>query len=150
MTDTATPGIDTVKLKRFAELKRLLDDLDAQTKTLKRERDEIEPVLREQFTQAGQQSANIDGVSVYLQRSLWAGAVRLEDGSPDWATSCEALKAAGFANVVDERFNTQTVSAIVREFPKDEDFNPILPPELVGKITITSGYELRTRKAAGS
>lgn len=152
-TDTAdvgsTPGIDMVKLKRFAELKRLLDDANNTVKKLKAEYDGLEPVLRDQFAQSGQQSASIDGVTVYLARETWANAVRNGD-APDWATSCEALKAAGYGAVVDERFNVQTVSAIVREFPKDENFNPILPPELVGKLNITSTFALRTRKAAGA
>ena len=63
-------AVDTAKLKEFVALKKELDDLDISTKNAKAKYDALEPVLRDQFAQAGQQSANIDGVTVFMRRDI--------------------------------------------------------------------------------
>lgn len=134
----------TYLLQRFVEADSAYKRLKAESKDAKMERDEIEERLREHFIDQGVQNMKVNGVTVYLYSQKWAGVQR-DDEDRRTATdeererAIQALRDAGLGWMVKEDFNTQTLSAWVREL--DE-----LPPEFEGAINVTERTELRTRK----
>lgn len=136
------------KLARFVELQKEKRELDDALKNVKRQLDELEPLLLEQMTEEGIQSVKVNGLTLYLKRQLWAGAA---DGNYDAA--CDALIAEGLAEFVQRRFNTNTVSAYVRELEKAfadnggsfEEFR--LPGALDGAISVAEKFTIGSRKA---
>lgn len=77
-------------------------------------------------------------VTVYLRTLYWAKAL---DG--DYERACSALRAAGLDDMVEERFNTQTLSAWVRELL---DAGEELPPSFDGAIEVNPKTNVMTRK----
>lgn len=84
--------------------------------------------------------------TLYMRRQLWAGH------QGDKQALMEALKHAGYQDLVGETVNTNTLSALIRELDPDnnrspEDIIKALPPELHTTIKVTEKVELRSRKA---
>lgn len=113
--------------------------LEAKLKEVKAEADALEAKLLKDFEDSGTDKVRVDGVTVYLHRQLWAGAV---DG--DKEAACAAIKAAGFAEYVSESFNAQSFSALVREWDKQGE---PMPPEFEGKIKVSEVFQIRTRRS---
>lgn len=143
------PSTYTERIKRFAALDIQKRHLKERLEKVEKEMDELQPVLLEDYAELGQSSAKIGGYTVYLYNQWWAGAVKGPDGEGDYETSCAALDEAGLGDMVQPRFNVMTLSAWVRELPRDQDGlgAPILPPELVGKISVVQKTDIRTRKS---
>lgn len=94
---------------------------------------------------------NVAGKSFYIQTQLWAG----HNGNKE--KLCEALKESGFAEYVAENFNTQSLSALVREIARDiESDVPItverivaeLPTQVREHIKISEVTRLKARKGS--
>lgn len=139
--------MDTDKLGRFVELTQRKRDLKNELSDINKDLDSLQVDLLKQFEESGMQSARIKGMTVYLNRQIWAGAI---DG--DQERTIRALKAAGLADYVAERFNTQSLSAWVREqiaLADDDDLEDLydaLPPEFRDNVKITEKFELRARR----
>lgn len=143
------------KLALFVELDQRRRELDRNLKETTARLDALEEPLREEMSELGMANTRVNGLTVYIHRQLWASAAKREVTLPDGTTemvgdneaACDALIAAGHAEFVHPAFNTNTVSAWVRELPEDEETGmPILPPEVQGKLSVTARYSLRTRK----
>jgi hypothetical protein len=147
---TTTSGVDMMKLKRFVAIDKQLDELDRLTKSLKLESAEIEAGLRDQFMQVGVQSLNIDGKTVYLNGTWRVSAANGAEGGPDWARACRAMVEAGFGQYVEERFNLNSVGALVRGFDRDpQTLEPILPEPLREALVLRNDTKLRVVAARG-
>jgi len=142
--------MDTAKLARFVEIEKARRELETRLEELKAERATLEEELLRQFQESGIDSMRVDGMTVYLKREIWAGA---KDG--DYERACRALREAGLDQYVQERFNTQSLSAYVREQARllaDDTAGPdeilaVLPEPLRDAISVTEKFSLRTRKA---
>jgi len=99
----------------------------------------IEQLLLPEFERNGLEKVSIDGRTVYLERKLWAKA---KDG--DKAAMCKALKRAHLGDFVEQTFNTNSLSAYVRELDREE--KP-LPPSLRKVVEISEVYKLTTRRS---
>lgn len=141
--------VDMQLVTEYLQRKNEKSELERQMRAVQDWLNETEQVLLEQFVQEGTQSVKIKGLgTAFIRSQLWAGPVKDENGESNYELSCEAFRAAGLPMFVQERFNTQTVSAWVRELPKDEQTGePILPDELKGKLTITEQFKVATRNA---
>jgi hypothetical protein len=89
------------------------------------------------------QRTTIDGQTVWLDRKLWASAAGPE--------LTNALKAAGFAAMVKETVNGQTLSAWVREFDPEAQLGPEeviakLPSVVQPYVKVAEVYKLQVRK----
>ena len=110
----------------------------------------VENEMLESFRNKGIDDIHVDGrVCVYLSRQLWAKVV---DGNH--ARACTALRAAGLDDLIEEKFNTNTLSAYVRELvkgheddPPDTPLSTYLPPSFQGAIDVTEKHSVKTRKA---
>lgn len=131
--------VDIERTRRYVELtkrkRQAEDDLDEVKKELAR----LEGQLLEDFEHAGVDSMRIDGHTVYPHRQLFANA---RDGDKERAV--EALRACGLHDYVKEQFNTQSLSAYVREL--DELEEP-LPQPLADALDVYEKFTLRVRKA---
>lgn len=136
--------INSGKVKQYAELtskkrevQKMLDDLNGTLAKLEEE-------LLEEYTDEGVSSLKVDTsegrFTVFPRRELWAGR---EEGVDNDA-ACAALRAAGLDDLCETKFNTQKLSAVVREM--DAAGAPY-PASFVGVIKVTEKYRLSVRKA---
>lgn len=132
--------MDTAKVARYAELRQQAKALEAEAEALKAEADLLETELLEEFAEAGVPRMTINGRTVYVHRQLWAK----READVDMAQACKALIDAGVGQFVTESYNSQTLSAWMRDLEKAD--TP-LPPELDGILTSTEKFSLRTTKA---
>lgn len=79
-----------------------------------------------------------------MRRQLWTNA---RDG--DYQSACDALVEAGLGDFVGPRFNTNTLSAWVREQGEagesPEEIAARLPGNLAQALSITESFKLVTR-----
>lgn len=134
---TATAGISAELLKEFVDLQKLKADLDAELESCKKRLAEIEPILLDQFSQNSTSKVTAHGRTVYVHRQLWAKA---KDG--DKQAVIEALRASSLTQYVSETFNTNSLSAYVREL---EAQGVPLPEPLAATIETSEVFSLRSR-----
>ena len=130
--------MNTEELKRFVALEERRHRLETEIDTIKAESAELEGRLLPQFEQSGTERVAIDGRTVYVERKLWA---KPKDG--DKPAVCKALKRCRLGDYVEETFNTNSLSAYVRELDRDD--RP-LPPTLAAVLDVSEVYKLRTRR----
>jgi len=112
--DSQEPALSRKKLIEFARLDIKKDDLTRELKeALEKHRKMQDEILRA-FEQLGTESVKFAGHSIYTFKQLWAkpqeGIERIE--------VIKALKKHGFKDYVAENFNTQSLSARLRELEK--------------------------------
>lgn len=138
--------MDMAKVKRYRDLRREAKRNEDARKALTAEADKLEREILEAFVDAEVQSVQVDGSTVYLERKLWAQ--KETDPSTDEPVPTEvvveALNAAGLGDFVQEGYNTNTLSAYLRDL--DENEEP-LPPALRGVIKAAEVFKIRYRKA---
>jgi len=135
--EAATPASATNLAREFAGLKHKRDELEAHLDTVKARMAQIEPVLLDFFASNDMQSLKIGGVQVYVQRQVFASAT-------DKPKAVRALKTAGLKELVTTGYNTNSISALFREYERDG----VVPhPALRAAFTITEKFSIRARKA---
>lgn len=126
-------------LHRYVELETRRRSIESELKDIKAETEGLEKELLANFEQAAVSSVRHNGTTVYLHRQLWCSP---KDG--DYGATCAALRACGLGDLVQERFNTNTVSAYVRERDKAGE---ALPQPLSNSLNIAEVFSLRTRSS---
>lgn len=126
-------------IEEFVSLAQQRRELEAKLDTVVHRIGELEPRVLEEMADAGIPSfRHASGCTVYTERKIWAkiaaGATK-ED-------VVEALKAAGYDMYVTETYNTNSVSALLREWERD---NQPLPVQLEGKIEASEVYKAKVR-----
>lgn len=125
-------------------------ELEAELKQMKSERDEMFRALLERMLAievdgepSPMQQISAAGQVLYVYRTLVASVV---DGDHDGLN--DAMKKAGFEDLVRQRIMPQTLSAWVRELEQDENGNPVFPtPELYDVLEVKEIVQLRAKKA---
>ena len=123
-------------------LRERFEAATAEVKSLEEQMDALKEPLLKQLQETGVQNVKAGGRTVYLHRQVWAG---LGEGVSKEQV-IEALEAAGMEDYVYKTFNSQTISAYVRDQKEGPDGLPVLPPELAGKLVAKEVYEIRVRK----
>jgi hypothetical protein len=131
--------MNTEELKRFVALEERRRQLETEIDSIKAEAAELEERLLPQFEQTGMERVSIDGRTVYVERKLWAKA---KDG--DKPAVCKALKRCHLGDYVEETFNTNSLSAYVRELDRE---GRSLPPSLAAVLDVSEVFKLRTRRS---
>ena len=131
--------MNTEELKRFVALEERRRQLRPRSTPSKPKPRNSNNVCCPQFEQGGFEKVSIDGRTVYVERKLWAKA---KDG--DKAAVCKALKRARLGDYVEETFNTNSLSAYVRELDRED--RP-LPPSLREVLEVSEVFKLRTRRS---
>lgn len=149
----------TQDAKRFAQLDKEEKDLNAQLELIKSEKSEIEARLLEEMSDEGIPKVTVelpngnggppDKRTVFSRREIWAG----HQGDRD--ALINALKMSGMEDMVKENFNTQSLSAWVREYATADDGTNLSPEEIISKlpeqlkehIKVSEKYMVRTTKS---
>jgi len=131
--------MNTDELKQFIQLERRRRELEAEIDTIKAESAELEASLLPQFEQAGMERVAIDGRTVYIERKLWAKA---KNG--DKQAVCKALKRARLGDYVSETYNSNSLSAYVRELDRE---GRSMSPGLAKVLEVSEVFKLRTRSS---
>lgn len=131
--------MNTDELKRFVALEDRRKQLEAEVDSIKAEAAELEGLLLPQFEQSGMERVSIDGRTVYVERKLWAKA---KDGAKP--SVCKALKRCRLGDYVEETFNTNSLSAYIRELDRE---NRQMPPSLAAVLDVSEVFKLRTRRS---
>lgn len=134
----------------FAQLAREKRKINIRLKEIDSRTDLISESLMEAYQQMGMQRMTVDGVTIYIEETFWAGGAKIvseETGEEyiDRQLTARALVDAGYADFVRPDFNVNTLSGWLRELDRDERGMPILPDSLVGKINVTHLFKLKTR-----
>lgn len=127
------------RLSAYADLTARKRTLEADLKATQAAIDALEPGLLNWYAETGTSSIKANGATVYLHRQLWA---RPADG--DWDRAVTAAKDAGLGDLVQERFNLNTMSAWVRE---REAAGEALPASFEGAISVAEEFSLRVRRS---
>jgi hypothetical protein len=135
--------LDVELLQEFGEIKVDEDRLRREHSAAETKRKKLEPRVREELTAAGFQRVGLErGITVYMERQLWAGldgegigeppAPGDLDEGPDegaeqdvtdyqYEVACDALERAGLGHLVQRRFNTQSLSAHFRRIEEEAE-----------------------------
>ncbi len=143
------------QLKLFVSLENQKRELDARLKELKQELDGLEEVLVPQFIEDGVQRMTVDGRTVAITQDVYASpAICRED-------VVEALKQAELGQYVGENYNSNSLTAFVREIKREvefraqqenriyteDDVRAALPEPLGKAIKVSFVHKLSSRKA---
>jgi len=135
-------AFDIAKIRRYKQLREMQSRGEAETKAFKEEADKIEVDLIEMFAESGVQNFNVDGKTVYLNRTVFAQ--RLPGVTSEEVQ--QALIDSDAAELVKPSVNAQTLNAYVRELTEDDDA-PGLPEPL--KAVLEAGERYSVRIIAG-
>lgn len=127
VTDALALAADMVALDaKIKEAARVVDEL-------KDVRAALEEQLLEQFSEAGVSSVKVGGRTVGMRRDVYAKILdpeRLHD----------ALRAAGFGDLIQPKVDSTKLSALVREFDRGE---VECPAELAEVVTASEKFSIR-------
>jgi hypothetical protein len=129
--------VDTENLQEFVDLENDRRDLELRLKQIKERRQELEEKLLSQFEESGVQSMRVNGMTVYMHRQLWA------NHNGDKETTVQALRASGLGDMIYETFNSQTLSAWVREM---EDIDTEIPEAVRPHLKLSERFSIRTQR----
>ena len=143
------------QLKEFVCLENRKKELDAEQKQVKQQLDDLEDALVPQFIQNGIQKMTVDGRTVSLVHDIYASPLYDRDDV------VAALKQSELGQYVAENYNTNSLTAFVREVkrevesqaqqeqrPYDEEYiRAALPAPLGQALKISFVHKLSSRKA---
>ena len=133
------PTGDSRAIKVYAKLDNERRACEDRLKKVKSKIEEVEPRVMDFFQKLGLDRLTVSGVTVYVQRQLWAG--REEDVTHEQAAA--ALKKAKLGEYASPRVNTQSLSAYMREL---DEAGEDMPAALKGIIKLSEVFKVRTRK----
>ena len=123
----------------FIEAHKAKKALEAKAKQFIERLNELEPIILEKMAEEGVDSMKMMGSNVHIKERVWAKIV-----AESREEAVQAVKEAGFADLVKEDFNLNQLSAFVSEYYKE---GRDLPPEFAGKIEANPTYSLGVTKA---
>ena len=103
--------MNTDIMRRYVEVKTLVEIREAETKPLQEEMDALEARIIDELQSAEVDSVTVKGITLYRYTQRWAS--RLPEVTATQALA--ALRDAGLGEFVSEGFSTQTLSAWLRE-----------------------------------
>ena len=143
------------QLREFVSLENRKKDLDAELKSVKQQLDDLEEALVPQFIEDGVQRMTVDGRTVSIQQDVYASPLN------DREDVVDALKQSELGQYVAENYNTNSLTAFVRELKRDvelraknenriyteDDVRAALPGPLGRALKISFVHKLSSRKA---
>lgn len=149
--------MDTQNFKTYAKLEQQKRELEQELDDIKGRLKEMEPEIMEAMLNEGiskftvsvpTESGDTVDRTLYVHRQLWAGYQKREDGNGKTALT-EALEEEGLSDLVKKDFNTQSLSAYIREYDEGgetpEDIKAKLPESLQDKVKISEVNKVKTR-----
>ena len=130
--------MNTTDLSRICKIDERIDELKAEEKTLRQERDKLEARLIDEFCDAGVQNMNIAGRTAYMETRTWIKAQDPEEAK-------NILKKMGWDDCLN--VGTQRLSARYREYETPEEFWAVVGPALQEALFVDEVTKIKTRKA---
>lgn len=142
------------QLKESVYLENRKRDLDAELKATKQKLDDLEQVLVPQFIDDGVQRMTVDNRTVSLAQDIYASPLS------ERADVVSALKSSELGQYVAENYNTNSLTAFVREVARDvaalamregrpygeDEVLQALPQPLGTALKVSFIHSLRSRK----
>jgi hypothetical protein len=143
------------QLREFVSMENRKKELDAELKAVKQQLDDLEEALVPQFIEDGVQRMTVDGRTVSIQQDVYASPLN------DREDVVDALKQSELGQYVAENYNTNSLTAFVRELKRDvelrakgenrmyteDDVRAALPEPLGRALKISFVHKLSSRKA---
>lgn len=130
--------MNTEELLRYAELDEKKKLVEVELDKIKASMNEVEHMLIDDLIMSGINSLKLStGRTIYIHNQIWAKI-------SDRKEAINALKEAGMTEYIEENFNTNSISAYVRETIKNGDE---LPDSFEGIISSNPKRSLRTIKS---
>ncbi len=128
--------MDIEILKQMKELLEHKRQLQAELRRVQDQINETQPMALQEMADAGIQNMNLDGKTIYLNRSV---RPKIAEG---WTKEqvVQSLKNYGLSDFLKEDFNMNTLGAYFRELTQETD-DVALPDGLV----LTEQYDIRLR-----
>ena len=130
------PGIEV--LQQFAELENEKEILQEKLKKINKKIADIQPLTQEALIENDIDRITIAGRTVFTRSILVAKVL-------DKKKAVDALKDAGMGDLITTGFNTNSLSAHLRELKKDGDIP--LPESFTGIIDVETIVKTQSRKA---
>lgn len=132
--------MDADALRRYVALKQTRDTMEDSLADIKAEIAALEARLLDEFARDNVNRISLAdlGVTVHLRKEVWASAA---DG--DQARLNAALRAIGQGDGIEERINTQKLSAMVREWQQTGG----VPEAVAPALKVSTVYKLGIRRA---
>jgi len=118
---------------QMVEIDAEIKEAEALVASIKARRQVVEEQLLEQFAESGTQSVKVNGRTVSMRRDLYSKVLdpeRLND----------ALRAAGFGDLIEEKVNSMRLSALVREIDRGDVERPA---EFEGVVEASERFSIR-------
>jgi len=118
---------------QMVEIDAEIKEAEALVASIKARRQIVEEQLLEQFAETGTSSVRVNGRTVSMRRDLYSkilDAERLND----------ALREAGFGDLVEEKVNSMRLAALVREIDRGDIE---CPAELAEVVTASEKFSIR-------
>lgn len=136
---TDTPQTFQQKLAEFVGLEKRRRYLEDELKSVEARSGPLQSALLEQFADLGMQSANVDGLCVYVRCDRY---VSKRSGVPTEAV-CDALHKCGLGYMVADGYNSMSLKSKIKEY---QDQNIEVPPLLAELLNVGETPRLVTRK----
>lgn len=131
--------LNTDKLKAYGKLKLAIKKLEDKAGQLKEKASVMESSLVDHLIDEGFDKVSIrdgSGMIIYIHTQLWAKC-------PDKLKAIQALRDAGLGYMVEEGFNSNRLSAYLRELAQE---NKDLPKEFEGVISSSPVQKLMVKR----
>lgn len=129
----------------FGKLKIEEKYLDNQLTILKGKIKQVEPTLLGFMEKGCVNTLKLDiGLTIYLHRQIWGG---IAEGATKEQLVAQLKAHTASEFLIAENYNAQQLGAWVREFPRNDEGEPIIPDVLKGVLTTTEKVQARARKA---
>lgn len=135
----AGAGLDTDAMRQYVTLRNALAVQEAEAKATKDQMAILEEQILSNLAREGVGSVKVLGTTLFIRTQRWA---RAKEGDKERAIA--ALREVGLGDFVAEGFNTQTVSAWLREQVRDEID---IPEAFTDAFDTTETFKLGTRKS---
>jgi hypothetical protein len=138
------PDVDTDMVREVARLKKRKREISAENREIGKRLEVLVPRLLDQYEAAQTKSVRTNEGLVYLTRKGWARIIRddpdrKEITDEERQRALDALRRAGLERYLKEDYNTQSLSAYLRELIENGEE---LPPELKGAISFETEWDL--------
>jgi hypothetical protein len=133
-------SIDSDLLSEFVDITLEKRAIEKRKRELNQRQRELQESILQQFEENEQLDAvQIKGYKVSPRRELWASAI---DG--DFERACDALRDSGHPEYIQTRFDSRSVSALIREYDAEGE----IPQELLDNLKISETFKLSVTKGA--
>ena len=128
---------DLERMKRLVTINAELKELSEQEKKLKEEREKIEPLILDYFAEEGIEKITVTGMTLFPVKEIWAS---LTKGNKE---GLKILREHGLEDYIYETVNSQSISAFVREFERNEEE---IPDWVHKALNVSEKFRVRVRK----